>query len=444
MKEEKMLQWGLLALTVVGLGFLIIRRPLWLVPLLAVAVALEISSIWYPDLGKIGELFGIVSLTRLTSVALILAAFFRLLYINEMRQRFKAILKDPLTIILIIYLLLGAASMIYSADPLRTLTETVRLLVLFAAFLAIVLLMDKNHQLLPFHAVHITALVLAPLSFYEAFTGNAIWHEEVLVKGTIRVNATFVDPNIFARFLVLAIVANFILQLYTREKSIKLLYMGALAVLLAQLALTSSRGGILTLLVILVISLFMLPNKKAVLWVFGLGVLCAALILFIRPDIWDRLFSLSAGLAAAAGPVRLYLWKAALAIFADHPLLGTGLGTFQTVFLNDYSHLKTVASDVSLSHTTVLTIAAELGTVGLLVLIALWLILIIRVRQLLNISGYSLSMFTNYRNQYYAGVGYFLWALTIFISSQGEGRFFEDPIFWLSCALLVVLRLRQY
>ena len=438
-----MLQWILLALTVLGLGFLIVRKPLWLVPLLAVAVALEISSIWYPDLGRIGEMLGIVSLTRLTSVALILAAFPRLLYISEMRQRFRAIVGDPLTVILLIYIILGAASMLYSADLLKTLTETVRLLLLFAVFLSIALLMDRNQELLPFHAVHITALLLAPLSFYEAFTGNAIWHEQALVKGTIRVNATFVDPNIFARFLVLAIVANFVLQLYTREKSLRVLYMGALAVLLAELALTSSRGGVLTLLLILIIVLFMLPNKKAVLWVFGLGVLCAALVLFIRPDIWDRLFSLSGGLAAAAGPVRLYLWKAALAIFADHPVLGTGLGTFQTVFLSDYAHLKTVASDVSLSHTTILTVAAELGIVGLLVLVALWVILIVRVFQLLNISGYSLSIFTNYRNQYYAGAGYFLWALTVFVSSQGEGRFFEDPILWLSCALLVVLRVMR-
>lgn len=439
-----MLQWVLFVLTVLAIGLLMIRKPLWLVPLLAIAVALEISSTWYPDLGRVGDLLGIVSLTRLTSVALILAAFFRLFYIKELRQKFRAILKDPLTLILLIYIILGAASMLYSADLSKTLAETIRLLVLFAVFLSIALLMDKNKALLPFHAVHLTALALAPLSFYEAFTGNAIWHEEVLVRGTIRVNATFVDPNIFARFLVLAIVANFILQLYTREKSVRILYMGSLAILLAQLALTSSRGGILTLLVILVAALFMLPNKKAVLWVFALGALCAALVLFIRPDIWDRLFSLSAGLAAAAGPVRAYLWQAALAIFADHPVLGTGLGTFQTVFLNDYAHLKTVASDVSLSHTTVLTIAAELGTVGLLVLVALWVILIIRVFQLLNISGYSLSIFTNYRNHYYAGAGYFLWVLTVFVSSQGEGRFFEDPIFWLGCALLVVLKLRRY
>jgi hypothetical protein len=64
MGDLKMVQWIVLAVTVIVLGLLIIMRPLWLAPLLGVAVALEISSTWYPDLGMIGNLLGMVSLTR--------------------------------------------------------------------------------------------------------------------------------------------------------------------------------------------------------------------------------------------------------------------------------------------------------------------------------------------------------------------------------------------
>jgi O-antigen ligase len=255
----------------------------------------------------------------------------------------------------------------------------------------------------------------------------------------LRVNATFVDPNIFARFLILGVVANFVIQLYTRDKGTRLFYMASLSILLAQLALTSSRGGVLTLLAILIAALILLPNRKAVLWVLGLGVLCGAIVLFIRPDIWERMLTLTQNFEAS-NPQRLYLWNAAIAIFKDNPIYGTGLGTFQTVFLKDYAHLKTISEGVTLSHTTVLTIAAELGTIGLVVLGSLWLMIFGRLASLYRLGNEHLSMFNNYSNRYYVGAGYFLWALTVFISSQGEGRFFEDPILWLSCACLVVLR----
>ncbi|NLI92260.1 MAG: polymerase [Peptococcaceae bacterium] len=440
-----MVQWVVLAITVIILGLLIIWKPLYLVPLLGIAVALEISSTWYPDLGMIGKALGMVSLTRFTSFALILAAFVRVIFMREMRQKFGAVLKDPLTIILIIFLALGAASVVYSADSGKTVAETIRLLVLFAVFVSIALLMDKDHSLLPFHAVHWAALALAPLSFYEAFTGNLIWQAQNLMKEhTLRVNTTFVDPNIFARFLILGIVANFIIQLYTREKGTKLFYLASLSILLAQLVLTSSRGGMITLVAILIGALILLPNRKAVLWVLGLGVLCGAIVLFIRPDIWERM-TLVFKNYADYNYQRLYLWKAAIAIFKDHPILGSGLGSFQTVFLRDYIALKNVADGATLSHSTILTIAAELGIVGLTVLALFWIVMLVRIFTLFGNSNVYLSMFNDFHNEYYVGAGYFLWAAAVFISSQAEGRFFEDPVLWLCCAMLVVLRFsREY
>lgn len=439
-----MYQWAALSVTAIILIILMIRKPLWLIPLLAAAVALEISSTWYPNLGAIGGIMGMVSLTRFTSFALILAAFFRLLFLPEMRRKLFAVIKDPINIILMTYLFLGAASMIYSADLGSTISETIRLLVLFAVFISIALLIDKERALVPFHAVHLTAVALAPLSFYESFTGNLIWQSTGTLSSAVRINATFVDPNIFARYIILGIVANFVLQIYSRDKSHRPVYMATLAILLAQLALTASRGGILTLFAVLILTLIFLPNRKAVLWVLGLGVLCGALVVFIRPDIWDRMLLLTKGFEVS-NPQRLYLWKAAIAIFKDHLISGTGLGTFQTVFLTDYSHFKTAADTVTLSHTTILTIAAELGITGLVVLTAFWLILCGRMYSLYGIGGSHLSIFNNFNNEYYVGAGYFLWALTVFISSQGEGRFFEDPILWLSCACLVVLKFdREY
>lgn len=438
-----MLEWTVLVITLLGLGFLVVKAPQWLIPLLGLSVALEISSTWYPDLGFIGSLLGVVSLTRFVSVALILAALGRVIWYEETRARLVRMIRNPVAVILLVYLALGALSFVYSADGGSTIKEVVRLGILFGVFLSVALLIDEEHLLFPFHAVHITALALLPLSLYEGITRNLIWQGENLVSlQGVRVNATFVDPNIFARFIILGIVANLVIQLFSPSKLGRWVYRLLLPLLLVQLVLTGSRGGILTLAVILVLALALLPKKKVTLGLIGVCVLGGAGALFLRPEIWERMLLLTKGIAASS-PQRMYLWEAAIAIFKDHPLLGTGLGTFQTVFLQDYSHLQTVADGATLSHTTVLTIAAELGIVGLLILGLFWVVLFGRLHGLHIHTRGSFSIFSEEYQRYILAAGYVLWALTVFISSQGEGRFFEDPILWLSCGGLAYLKAKE-
>lgn len=435
-----MLEWTVLVITLLGLGFLIVKAPQWLIPLLGVSVALEISSTWYPDLGFVGSLLGIVSLARFVSVALILAALWRVIISEETRARLVRLIRNPVAVILLIYLALGALSFVYSADGGNTIKEVIRLGVLFGVFLGIVLLIDEEHLLFPFHAVHLTALALFPLTLYEGITRNLLWQGENLVSASgVRVNATFVDPNIFARFIILGIVANLVLQLFSSSRWGKLLYWLMLPLLLVQLVFTGSRGGILTLGMILILALVFLPRKRVILGLMGICALGGAGALFLKPEIWDRMLLLTQGLASTS-PERKYLLEVGVAIFKDHPFLGTGLGTFQAVFLQDYSHLQTVPDGATLSHTTALTIAAELGIVGLLVLGAFWAVLLWGLYDLHRHTKGAFSIFSYEYQRYILAAGYFLWAMTVFISSQGEGRFFEDPILWLSCGGLAYLR----
>ncbi|MGI6450085.1 MAG: O-antigen ligase family protein [Desulfitobacteriia bacterium] len=424
-----MFQWVMLGITVILLGVLMIRKPLWLVPLLGAALALEISVTWYPEIDVVSRMLGPVSLALLTSVAIILAALVRLLFFPEMVRKLRAVLKDFLTLTLILFLVLGAASVIYSADPGKTVAEAGMLCFLLVLFISIALLMDKDKALLPLKAVHGTALLLSPLAFYEGFFDSALWQADNLLREqALGVSATFASPDGFARYIILAIAANFIIQLYVRDKGNKMVYWGALAILLAELAMTYSLGGILTLAIILILALIFIPNRSAVLWVLGLGVFCGALFLFIRPDIWGELMN-SIQNFATANPERYNLWQEALAAFKANVILGTGLGSFAA------GHFST----------SILTIAAELGILGLSLLAILWIVLCGRLFTLYAQSSDFLSMFNNYNNEYYVGNAYLLWTLTILVNSQMEGRFFEDPFLWLSCALLVVLKLnREY
>ena len=434
-----MFQWIMLIIAIIVLLILIIKRPLWLMPLLGLAAAVEISTTWFPDLGIVGDFMGVVSLTRFVSLAIIVAGFGRIVLSGQARNKLMEMLKNPITIVLLLYVILGGISYFYSEDPQKTLVEISRLVILFALFISIVILMDRKHVLLPLRAVHAGAILLAPLAFYEGITGNLIWQREHLYKEAIlRVNATFVDPNIFARFLILALIANLILLVLAKDKWLKIVYIAAFPVLLAELALTTSRGGVLTLGAILIAAFVLLPNRKTVLSIIGAALLGGVIIFLANPDTLNKLLNISFDFTAT-NPQRLYLWKAALAIFGDHPLLGTGLGSFQHVFMTDYSQFLTVSDGATVSHTTLLTIAAELGTVGLIIVAFMWVIILFSLYRLFLRSGEDNYVFYGVNNRYYIGTGYVLWMLAIFVSSQGEGRFFEEPLLWLSFGMIVVL-----
>jgi len=428
-----LLKWIFFLLCAGAVIYLGLKKPSMLISLLAGAVALEISIDWFPPLGLVGSQLG--SLTRLVTVGIIGAALWRLWIAPEKRREPRVILTHFLTRALMIYIVVGVFSLFYSLDRGNTAVEIVRLLTLFLLYLGICLLAEKKHTFLPFQVVHWVGVALVPLALYEGMTRHFIWRT-YLAEGMIaRVNATFVDPNIFARYLVLAIVANLILQYWNTAAWKRIVYIGSLLGLLGALAITLSRSGILTLAIVLVLTVLLIPRKRMIQPIGLLG-LIGVVMIAMRPTIWQRLLTFREGFGALDAQ-RQYLWKAAWAMFTDHPILGVGLGGFQEVFLTQYIRFKTAIPDTegaTLSHTTILTIAAELGLMGLAALAWVWIALIRVLRGLRK-----LGLDRNGLEQYIPGVGYFLWITTVFISSQAEARFFEDPMIWISMGMMVRL-----
>lgn len=422
-----LLEWGILLISIGMVGYLGFKKPSILISLLAGAVALEISTTWFPLLEPLSSQ-PIFSFARIITFGIILAALWRLWIEPEKRQNSKVILTRFLSRALLIYIAVGAFSLLYSIGREQTVVGVVRLLTLFLLYLGTCLLAERNHVLLPFQVVHWVGVALVPLALYEGITRHLIWKEYLAEMVSVRVNATFVDPNIFARYLVLAIVANLILQYFNAVAWKRSVYFGSLLGLLGALAVTLSRSGVVTLVIILVLLLLLVPRKRMIQPI-GLMVLIGAVIVAMRPIVWQRLLTIQDGFGALGQ--RKYLLTASWAMFTDHPILGVGLGGFQKMFLTNYSSLMTNGG-ATLSHTTILTITAELGLLGLTALALVWfaLIRILRSLRSLDQNGFE---------QYIPGVGYFLWILTIFISSQSEARFFEDPVLWISMGMMFSL-----
>lgn len=425
-----LVKWFFLFLSVGTVVYLGWKKPALTPSVLAGAVAFDLSINWFPSFGPFGS--QLLSLARLATFGIIGAALWHLWTEPQKRREVKEILNHFLSRALLIYLAAGGISILYSIGRGKTLIEVFRLLTFFLLFLSIGLLAERKYLFLPFQVVHWVGVALVPLTLYEGATRHFIWRG-YLAEGMIaRVNATFVDPNIFARYLVLAIVANLILQFFITRPKLKLIYYLALLGLLGALGITLSRSGVVTLVIVLILILLLIPRQQIVKPMAILA-LIGAVIVASRPTIWQRLLTFREGFGAL-DPQRAYLWRVAGAMFRDHPILGVGLGGFQKSFETHYLWMKTVipyVQGVTLSHTTILTIAAELGLMGLAALAWIWLALV-RVLKHLR-SGFKAG---SGLERYVPGVGYFLWITAVFISSQAEARFFEDPMIWISMGML--------
>ncbi len=187
---------------------------------------------------------------------------------------------------------------------------------------------------------------------------------------------TFQYPNGLAGFLLLAFYPTFALFLHAEGRNAWLLGLSS-ALLLLALLLTRSRGGWLVFFLTLLFWAFeerdLLARRRLRMASVGLFVLALA---------WasakgglstyaHHAATLASGTASSAQDpsfhYRRHIWAWAFKIFLDHPLLGTGPGTFP-LMLGRYQEIPYLSG--LYAHNHYLQLASEMGLFGLLLLLA--------------------------------------------------------------------------
>ena len=105
--------------------------------------------------------------------------------------------------------------------------------------------------------------------------------------------------------------------------------------------------------------------------------------------------------------------------------------------LTTYAH--EVQRGVSLSHTALVTMAAELGSIGLGILVVFFIALYWRLPRISKALRFPSQPHVDTK-QYYWEIFAVLAITAIFISAQGEGRFMEDPYLWILTGYLTAVR----
>lgn len=206
-------------------------------------------------------------------------------------------------------------------------------------------------------------------------------------SGTSRAAGLQGDPNYFAVYQVIALPAVLALSAYERRPARRFLYFVVVGVIVLSVVSSLSRTGLIALsaamlaTIVLPWRIFFQRAGQKGNYVFALVLATGAAVVLGSASFVSRAQSIlnpnSTVLGGAKGSGRLDLWAAALHGWHEHPVLGLGLGGFETNaldLLQTTPGVNTTASYVSADrvvHNAYIENLAELGPIGLVLFVSI-------------------------------------------------------------------------
>jgi O-antigen ligase len=277
------------------------------------------------------------------------------------------------------YFLVVVLSLVVAADRAATAKEVVKwgeVLVLLAL---------TWHYARDIGQVRLVVWCVILAGVAEALLGSAQW---VLAQGSlgpggasIRVFGTFGQPNPFGGYLNFALACALALVLYGIDARERWAAGAASALLLIAQALANSRGaqlGMLALLLTLLVVGWRRERLAGLVALVGVPLVVLAWVTHIIPaSVQEQLLAQVRLNDVLSGQVndanfstveRLAHWIAGLRMFAAHPLLGVGAGSYDAAYAA-YA-LPDWPESLGHAHNYYINVAAETGVLGLLAFLA--------------------------------------------------------------------------
>jgi len=300
----------------------------------------------------------VASVAKIVMGLTLASASLQLLRNPELVTRTVSSLKTEAAVAFGLFTAWSFASTIWSADVAATVQRTVSFLGGFLLMLLTSMLTESQlRRMWGLLAISSGISVLATL-LASSWTSSG------------RFSTGGLDPNDFAGLLVIA-MAVFLFGGLATPVSISTLIPTSLGVFLS-----GSRTGIVAVLATVTLSLFVGgKRRRRLLSVFIAAVVAIAavgLVSYSQPtlvaDLVSRYSSLANLREERTWAGRLDLWHAAARLIEERPITGVGAGSFPSV-CEQYSVQCTVINSVrpggAVAHNMYLSVAAELGLVGL-------------------------------------------------------------------------------
>lgn len=222
-------------------------------------------------------------------------------------------------------------------------------------------------------------------NFTDNYLGFAQRHAEFKVGTDWRDRAAgpIGDPNYFAQILLIPLPVAIVFCVTERRWPWRLAALATTALIVGAVALTYSRGGALGLGVVLLLTALMLRVRIPVIIAGGLTLLLMLSVL--SPEFFGRIASIADVRHIASGQSdnvqdrsfagRLGENLAAWNVFIDHPVFGVGPDNFIRYYQEYADELGMLLhAEDRPAHNMYLSIAAEMGLVGLMITLAVMII----------------------------------------------------------------------
>ena len=269
------------------------------------------------------------------------------------------------------FLVWAAASALWAVDPDTTTRLTLTLVQLLALYLLVTDVLGTPAALRRALAAHLAGAVLL------AVLGLVLMSEGILQQGRAAIvvdQQMFVESNELAAALLFPLAVSLAWGLDRSRPSLeRLVVVVAGALCLTTLVLTLSRGALVAAAVMIVA---VAVAQRSVALPFVVTLLAVPAIAAAGPELWERLSEGATLADRAAG--RLDIWQVGLVVIRSHPFAGVGFGCFPIVYFDylsqaagvSWKHAMAVALTMEKSpHSTYLGATAELGVVGLALLV---------------------------------------------------------------------------
>lgn len=216
-----------------------------------------------------------------------------------------------------------------------------------------------------------TGVSLSGIRDYAISTGGGEKFWQALLHGTDhwRLFGTFVNPSLFAGFLVVSIPVS--LGVYLSARHLVPAVVSGIGVVaqFSALLLTGTKFAVVALAVGLVAWIVvvaygrLLKSHQIPRMVLIAFLLLPCMVIFSAP-IRERVREAEAGGAQVHSTAfRIYVWRSTLHMIRDHPLVGLGPGTFEVAYPR-----YAIAGPTKHAHQTYLQLGAEAGLPALLAL----------------------------------------------------------------------------
>ena len=406
----------------------LVRYRTFVVAAYVAAIPWEVSKLVFPVL-RVDEVGGrpvsLIELSRIVLIPLVL------LVPGSVRSLVRE--RNGVLAAAIALLTLTLVGVLLSPDLGYAIAELLRLMAGLAVLAVAATLDGPDAVSTVCRWFRVSMMAAAVLVLVEAATGHVLWNEALAVSS--RYNGPFADPNIAARFLLIAAVmalcdrraAAVLPSVRRRRRLLRVLEVG---ILLAATAATGSRG-VFVAAIAAIVAAVIVPDRRIrrqSARLLALGIVSSLGLALISASFRDRLETFRLGFAA--GGARTSFVRAGWEMFLDRPIAGHGLGGYAENLLGRYSSFQSYyGGDVVASHTALVTTLAETGLIGIVgtfvvVVVVVWLL--DTALRTTDVAHRSLS------------IGIALSCVVIFVASQAEGRFVEEPLLYPLVGLLAV------